>query len=221
MIEAVLFDLFETLITESGLAPTRASSLAAALGVDETRYRAEWKARRPLVVLGQMSFAAALTEICEIVTGRADALAIERIREQRVREKAKAYGRIDNEVTALVSDLASRGVRLGVVSNGFAEDVLAWSTCPLAHRFQSTVFSCAEGVAKPDPEIYLRAVRRLNAHPATTLFIGDGGDDELVGAERVGLRACRAAWFAKTLPAMVSRPELTGPADALKLIADG
>lgn len=44
MIEAVLFDLFETLITESGLAPTRASSLARVLGVEETRYRAEWKA---------------------------------------------------------------------------------------------------------------------------------------------------------------------------------
>jgi hypothetical protein len=34
VIKAVLFDLFETLITESHLAPTRASSLAPALGLE-------------------------------------------------------------------------------------------------------------------------------------------------------------------------------------------
>jgi putative hydrolase of the HAD superfamily len=97
--------------------------------------------------------------------------------------------------------------------------VLAWSTCPLAPQFQSTVFSCAEGVAKPDPEIYLRAVRQLSARPATTLFIGDGGDDELTGAERAGLRACRAAWFVKTSAARATRPELTRCADVLSLIS--
>jgi putative hydrolase of the HAD superfamily len=221
MIEAVLFDLFETLVTESGLAPTRASTLATVLGVDETRYRVAWKARRPRVVLGQMSFADALTEICETATGRVDARAIERIRQQRVQEKLNAYRRIDDAVTALVGALADRGVHLGVVSNGFAEDVLAWPTCQLAHRFQSTAFSCAEGIAKPDPEIYLRVVRRLNARPATTLFIGDGGDDELAGAERAGLRAFRAAWFVKRSLAKVTQPELTRCTDALTLIASG
>jgi FMN phosphatase YigB (HAD superfamily) len=35
MISAVLFDLYETLITESGIQLTRASALATALGIEE------------------------------------------------------------------------------------------------------------------------------------------------------------------------------------------
>lgn len=63
MIKAVLFDLFETLITESPVQPTPASSLGETLGLQQEAFRVEWKARRPRVVLGQLSFAAALTEI--------------------------------------------------------------------------------------------------------------------------------------------------------------
>ena len=60
MITAVLFDLFETLITESGIQATRASSLATTLGLEKDAYRKEWKMRRPSIVRGQMSFAEAL-----------------------------------------------------------------------------------------------------------------------------------------------------------------
>jgi hypothetical protein len=105
MINAVLFDLFETLITESGLQPTRASSLAATLGLEERAYRAEWKARRPAIVVGQISFADALTEISQTLTGTVNMVAVQRIRQQRIREKAAAYERIDNEITDLIRDL--------------------------------------------------------------------------------------------------------------------
>jgi putative hydrolase of the HAD superfamily len=221
MIKAVLFDLFETLITESELQPTRASSLAGTLGLEEDAYRAEWKARRPNVVLGQVSFANALTAISQTLIGSADMVAVQRICQQRVREKAAAYAQIDTEVRALVSDLTRRGIRLAVISNGFKEDVLAWPHCSLAREFQCTVFSSAEGIAKPDPEIYLRATRRLGVRPATAVYIGDGADDELAGAERAGLRACRAAWFVRKPPRNVTYPELTSCPDVLKLVADG
>ena len=69
MTSAVLFDLYETLVTESGIRPTRASSLATALGLERDAYRREWKARRPAVVRGQMSFAEALTEISQALSG--------------------------------------------------------------------------------------------------------------------------------------------------------
>jgi putative hydrolase of the HAD superfamily len=221
MINAVLFDLFETLITESGIQPTRASSLAATLGLEEDAYRAAWKARRPSVVSGQLSFADALTEISQTLTGSVNMVAVQRIRQQRIREKAAAYARIDNEVTDLITDLRRRGIRLAVISNGFEEDVLAWARCSLAREFQCAVFSSAEGVAKPNPEIYLRAVRRLGVKPATAVYIGDGGDDELAGAERAGLRACRAAWFVRNPPKKSMCPELTGREDVLKLVAAG
>src|SRR6266550_3399719 len=103
MITAVLFDLFETLITESGFEPTRASHLGETLGLDPAAYRLAWRTRRPRIVLGQLSFADALTEISRTLAGRADAAAIQRISQQRVREKAAAYARIDPDVMTLIT----------------------------------------------------------------------------------------------------------------------
>ncbi len=225
MIKAVLFDLFETLITEARVQPTRASRLGETLGLEQEAFRVAWKARRPRVVLGQLSFAEALTEISTTLAGIVDPAAIQRICEQRIREKAAAYAQIDDEVAALVADLRGCGVGLAIVSNCFKEDVLAWSTCPLARGFQCTLFSFAEGVAKPDPEIYLRATRRLGVEPATAIFIGDGADDELVGAERAGLRAFRALWFTsnrlRDRPSEAPRSGLAGRQDVLKLVVSG
>ena len=40
---------------------------------------------------------------------------------------------------------------------------------------------------KPEPEIYLRTARALDVEPAECFFVGDGANDELDGAERVGM----------------------------------
>jgi len=221
MINAVLFDLFETLITEAAVQPARASSLAPALGLENEAYRREWRARRPRIVVGALSFADALTEVCQTLVGRVDGAAVHRICEQRIREKAAAYASPDGQVTALVTALIRRGVVLGVVSNGFKEDVLPWTGCSLAPAFQCTAFSCEEGVAKPAPEIYLRALRRLGVQPETTVYIGDGADHELAGAEQAGLRACRAAWFVPNASQAGAWPEFAACEDVLRLVAAG
>lgn len=221
MIDAVLFDLYETLITETRVAPTRASSLFAPLGLERQAYRTEWKARRPRIVVGELSFAGALTEISQTLAGTVDAVAIQRICQQRVTEKTVACARPDDQVMALITGLVRRNIRLGVISNGFKEDVRPWSGCALAPAFRCTAFSCDEGVAKPDREIYLRALRRLGVQPETTIYIGDGGDNELAGAERAGLRACRAAWFVPASAQTMPWPELTCCDDVLTLVAAG
>ena len=218
MIRAVVFDLYETLITESGIQTTRAGSLANTLGLERDAYRREWKARRPGVVRGQMSFADALMEISETLNGNVDVEVVRRICEQRIREKAVAYAQRHEEVAALVTTLARQGVRLAVVSNGFQEDVIGWPDWALANRFACTVFSCAERVAKPDPEIYRRAIQRLDVEPAAAAYIGDGADDELAGAEQAGLRAGRAAWFVAQSSGQGAWPELAGSQDALRFV---
>jgi hypothetical protein len=56
-------------------------------------------------VLGQLSFGEALTEILRALTGTVDAAAVQRVCEQRIREKAVAFARPDEEIAALISDL--------------------------------------------------------------------------------------------------------------------
>jgi HAD superfamily hydrolase (TIGR01509 family) len=220
MIRAVLFDLFETLITESRFPPTRASRLGEALGLEPEAFRAEWKARRPLVIVGQLSFGEALTEISMTLAGSVNAAAVQRVCEQRIREKAIAFAEIDRNIAAMLTALRGRGLSVGVISNCFAEDVRAWSTWPLSRQLQCSVFSYAARVAKPDPEIYLNAVSELGVEPKTTVFIGDDGNSELAGAERAGLRAFRAEWFGRH-SSYAGAPGFASPQDVLTLVEAG
>ena len=64
-----------------------------------------------------------------------------------------------------------------------------WEETPFAGLFDSTVFSCSVGLRKPDPAIYRLALDELGVEPADAMFVGDGANDELAGAERVGMRA--------------------------------
>lgn len=224
MVKAVLFDLFETLITESSVPPTRASSLGESLGVDPAAFRSQWRVRRPRVILGQLSFAEGLAEICDSLVGRVDTAAIQRICEQRVIEKAAFFHRIRDDIAALFTDLTSLSIRLGVISNCFEEDVRAWPACSLARQTRCAVFSFAEGVAKPDSRIYRLAAHRLGIEPATAVFVGDGAESELVGAEQAGVRAFRAVWFSsagRQPQPRSTESDLASPQDVLNVIAAG
>ena len=101
---------------------------------------------------------------------------------------------------AALDALRARGLKLAVVTNSFAEDVAGWESSPLRSFFDLALCSCAIGLAKPNPEIYLLACRGLHVPPGRALFIGDGGDDELNGARSAGLQAHRALWFLSRWP---------------------
>ena len=57
-------------------------------------------------------------------------------------------------------------------------------------RFDGTVVSSHEGVAKPDPEIFLRLLARFDLDPARTVMIDDS-DVNLKTAARVGMEPVR------------------------------
>ncbi len=88
-----------------------------------------------------------------------------------------------------LAELRSRGHRLGLISVCTQDVPDIWHETPLADTLDETVFSCKVGVSKPDPRIYEIASERLGVESAECLFVGDGANDELPGAERVGMTA--------------------------------
>jgi HAD superfamily hydrolase (TIGR01509 family) len=200
MLRAILFDLFETLVTESATQPPGVASQAPELGCERDAFRREWKARRPSVVAGQLSFRRALEDCATTLGRRADEATLVRLCDRRARIKAEPFARLEQPVLTMIDALRARGLRLGVISNCCAEDVVAWPGSALSSRVDCTVLSFEVGLAKPDPEIYLEAVRRLGVGTSETWFIGDGGSDELSGAEQAGLRALKALWFLRRWP---------------------
>ena len=216
MIRAVLFDLFETLVTESAAHPPGASSLGPDLRIDDATFHAAWALRWPAVVLGHLSFREALNDIgrsagCELAPAT-----VEQAREARIRTKAAVIAHIEPEVLHAVSALCDGGLRVSVVSNCFAEDVVGWDACSLAPMFTHTVWSFEVGLAKPDLAMYQLACAELGLRPDETVFVGDS-PDELQGAEQAGIAGYQALWFLRRWahfePAAVVAHQLSTPKD--------
>jgi putative hydrolase of the HAD superfamily len=77
-----------------------------------------------------------------------------------------------------------------VVSNGqrvFSEKEMRYFS--LYDRFQSVIFSSDFGQKKPDPRIFLEAVRLLGLEPEEIMCIGDNFDNDIAPAARLGMRA--------------------------------
>jgi putative hydrolase of the HAD superfamily len=87
----------------------------------------------------------------------------------------------------VLAELRRRRVKTAVLSNCSEEVPAAWPACELSGLFDAETFSSVAGLMKPDPEIYLHTARALGVSPAECLFVGDGANDELAGAERVGM----------------------------------
>jgi putative hydrolase of the HAD superfamily len=99
-----------------------------------------------------------------------------------------------------LDELRRAGIRLGLVSNCSPETVTLWPGQPLAPRLDAVGFSCVIGAAKPDPTIFLKVCSDLGVAPATCMFVGDGGSDELTAATALGMRAIRTRQFADNDP---------------------
>lgn len=96
---------------------------------------------------------------------------------------------VNEEMLAWATALQNAGFRTAILSN------MVWEI--LEHmsrrfgwldRFDHNTWSCALGVAKPDPVIYLQTCEALEISPAESLFIDDKPEN-ILGAENAGLQA--------------------------------
>lgn len=92
------------------------------------------------------------------------------------------------EVPEVLTKLEQAGIELGIISNSFPSTEGILRGLALEHRFRYIIFSHQIHSAKPDPEIYLAALRRANIQPDAALFVDDRGP-MVKGAADIGIRA--------------------------------
>lgn len=180
--KAVVFDLFETLVDYDEQKSLGFSQAAAALlGRDPGEFHTVWREGRPARDSGPLreylsSIAIEGEEADRLVElRRANALAL--LAEPRP------------GVLETIGELHERGIGCGLITVCSEDVVDVWERTPFAGVFDSVVFSCSCGYRKPDPRLYRQACEELGVAPAEALYVGDGTNDELAGAERVGMRA--------------------------------
>jgi putative hydrolase of the HAD superfamily len=91
------------------------------------------------------------------------------------------------DVVPTLDELRSMGVRMGVVSNWDSRLPRLLDQLGLAPYFGTVAVSHLEGIEKPRPEIFLRALERLGGKPETTLHVGDVPELDEAGARAAGI----------------------------------
>jgi putative hydrolase of the HAD superfamily len=177
----VIFDLWDTLIAwDDELGVAFFAHVAEALGATPEETHAVWDEGRPSRSSGPM-----LDYLRTIgLEGELADSIVERRRELARRAIVPVEGAVET-----VRELRARGLKVGLLSVCSDEVPAVWADTAFAGIFDTEVFSCDVGLLKPDPRIYALTCERLGVDPGETLFVGDGANDELSGAERAGLRA--------------------------------
>lgn len=206
--KAILFDLYETLITEFDPEWEPGISLGDCLGVDRQAFATAWKATFVRRMSGEIpDLISVLHEIGKMLDCTFDDALVQQLCQKRIAEHRSLLLQVSEDILHMLRCLRQAGIRLGVVSNVSPEEVTAWEESPLRPFFDATLFSFQVGLVKPDRRIYELACARLGVAPENTLYVGDGGSDELFGAETAGLTPCWATWFLSRWPEWETSPK--------------
>ena len=92
------------------------------------------------------------------------------------------------EAEAVLNALCERGYNIGVIANqalGTEQRLKSWG---FMKYIKLVIASAEEDVAKPDSEIFLRALKRADCLPENAVMIGDRIDNDIEPANRLGMR---------------------------------
>lgn len=188
MVKAVFFDLFFTLIAPNYLEVNNEYDVLK-LTKEEWEYYAEndelyreralGNVKDDVIIvkkiLERMSYDATNEQVIEIINRRSDRM-------------KRALMMIDKEIIDTIRIIKEKGIKICLISNVDSMDCKFWNQSPLSKFFDYAVFSCNVGMLKPEIGIYEFALRRIGVNPEDSIFVGDGGFEELFGAKRVGMK---------------------------------
>lgn len=205
-VQAVLFDLGETLLLFGRLETGRLFEQAARFSYDYLKQRGQPVGRFDIYRLWNLLGIRLHLLISFLIGSDFDSLSLlkkygrkkgftlseeewEELNWQWYRPLAEK-GRIEPQTHSTLQKLRDMGLRLGILSNTFVHGSTLdrhLQQVGLLEFFDLRLYSYQFSFRKPDPRIFLEAVRRLQAEANRTVFVGDRMDKDVRGALRAGM----------------------------------
>jgi putative hydrolase of the HAD superfamily len=177
-LRAVIFDYGRVLSLPPADADWAAFATATGLPLETLHYR-YWE-HRDLYDRKEVSAA----EYWERVTG--EEAAGDKLAELLALDDAQ-WTRVNPEMLRRARQLSAAGLKIAILSNMQVDmlrvmrDKFDWLA-----EFDVQMYSCEVGLVKPDREVYLECLRRLDVQPKEALFLDDK-QKNIDGAEHVGM----------------------------------
>jgi HAD superfamily hydrolase (TIGR01549 family) len=106
----------------------------------------------------------------------------------RVSARFHQAGALFPETREVLDWLRANGYRIALVSNGVNQHEIVRAHA-IDSYFEAMICSAHVGFRKPMPEMYHLALSTLDIGPEQAVMAGDDWDDDVVGAEAVGIKA--------------------------------
>ena len=194
MVKAVIFDMYETLVTMFRCPGYKGADIARDIGIPEAKFREVWDTSDSDRTLGLKSFEEVIRYALEINDRYSDEL-FEKIVEKRKKACSDYFKYQDPEIIPMLSELKKRQIKIALISNCYFEERDVIKNCELYKYFDVTCLSCEEGIKKPDRRIYDKCLAKLGLEAGECLYIGDGGSSELEVAAGLGMQTAQAVWY--------------------------
>lgn len=196
MSKAVIFDMYETLITLFESPLYFGTQIAGDIGINVDTFLEVWDATEEERSIGKVT----LEEVLEMIMRKHQCYSDELLKKvvtKRIAAKRECFCHLHPEIIPMLSELKKRKIKVGLISNCFSEEAMVIRESILFPYFDAAYMSYEQGVQKPDKEIYRRCMAELDVVPQECIYIGDGGSYELETAEEIGMTALQATWYLK------------------------
>ncbi|XP_076090742.1 haloacid dehalogenase-like hydrolase domain-containing protein 3 [Mytilus galloprovincialis] len=119
----------------------------------------------------------------------------------------------------VLQDVKSKGIKLGVISNFDERLETVLSSLGLLHYFDFVLCSRLAGHAKPQPQIYEKALELSGISASDALHVGDHIDNDYMGPRNIGMSSVLLCNNAEKIPDHVDKKfVITNLVDILKCI---
>lgn len=196
MTKAIIFDMYETLITHYNCPLYFSTEMAADAGVPVEKFQPLWRSTEYERTVGKMTFEDVITRILEENNCYSKAV-LKKISDKRTAIKEECFKHLHEEILPMLEELKKQGVKIGLISNCFSEEAIVIRRSVLFPYFDGVCLSYEEGLQKPDKEIYKRCMDKLSVKAEECVYVGDGGSFELETAGELGMKAVQAVWYLK------------------------
>ena len=194
MIKAVIFDMYETLITHYTTDLYFSEDMAKDAQVEYQDFYRIWKGTDAERTLGKMTFSEVIRRI--LVENNAwSQEKFDRIIKKRTETKEKLFEKLHPEIIPMLDGVKAKGMKIALISNCFDEEAAVIRKSILAPYFNVICLSCELGMRKPEAGIFSKCLQELNLSPEECVYCGDGGSSELEAASGFGMKCYQACWY--------------------------
>lgn len=196
MIQAVIFDMYETLVTQFSSPLYYGAEMAQDLGVAPEAFLPGWRETEEARATGHLTIEEAI-EGCMRAHGIYTPQRLSRITKKRIAIQSDCFTHLHPQIFPMLNGLKAQGLKIGLITNCFSEEAKLIRESALFPFFDAPCLSYEIGVRKPDPAIYHRCTELLGIPAENCLYVGDGGSYELETADALGMLAVQATWYRK------------------------